>query len=658
MVRGLSMKSIRGKIIVWSGLCLLTTGAILSAVSASRLRASAIEEAKMRAESRANAQAGRIESRLVTALRTAQTLADTLAAVKDDTVGLDIGREAVTGILKILLRQNPELVQVFTCWEKDAFDGLDDAYCDVPGHDATGRLVPSAVRSAEGIAIAPVAGYASDEAGPGGQRLGEFYLGVQETRSARILEPRFDESSGERRWVARVVAPIQVGEEFYGVAGVDLDLAFAQELSDAIDLYDGEGRIALLSARQRIVSGTRMADQRGEKHTSEVDSDGEFLDFVGENLVCDVPLSSPHPADAWTVRLNAPRWKILAASKQQVALLIAVALACTVVALVLLAMIAGRIAAPVRRTAELFDGIARGEGDLTARLDIASKDEVGQVATGFNTFVERIRQLIQTLAQTTGSLTTSSDRMKSSSIDLQATAGHAAAEVARVADSANEVNSSMELASTAAHQLGESIGAIAANVERSTEVVQRAADAASSATETVRALGRSSLEIGEVIELINAIAEQTNLLALNATIEAARAGEAGKGFAVVASEVKELANQTGGATEEIRRKIEAIQGETDRAVEEIDRITSIVGEINELQMQTATAVEQQASMTQEIGRAVSAAAACGAMIAEAIDTMNEHAESTSQSAGDNVNQSQELALITQGIEGMIGQFKY
>jgi methyl-accepting chemotaxis protein len=121
-----------------------------------------------------------------------------------------------------------------------------------------------------------------------------------------------------------------------------------------------------------------------------------------------------------------------------------------------------------------------------------------------------------------------------------------------------------------------------------------------------------------VVRLIGEIAGQTNLLALNATIEAARAGEAGKGFAVVASEVKNLAGQTAKATEEIGRQIAEMQAATAQAVDAIRAIGATVDRTSDIATAIAAAVEEQGATTREIARSA-------AQVAEATDTVADHA---------------------------------
>jgi methyl-accepting chemotaxis protein len=280
------------------------------------------------------------------------------------------------------------------------------------------------------------------------------------------------------------------------------------------------------------------------------------------------------------------------------------------------------IVKPVVRTSAMLKDIAEGEGDMTKRLDVASKDEIGDMARWFNLFIEKIQGVIHGISDNAQSLSSSATNLSAISAQMSDGAGETSARANGVAAAAEEMSSNMnsvaaatEEASTnmgivasSAGQMTDTVTEIARNMEKARAITAEAVANARSASVKVDELGISARDIGKVTETITEISEQTNLLALNATIEAARAGEAGKGFAVVANEIKELARQTAEATREIRGKINGIQQSTAGTVSQIQGISQVIDEINGIVSTIATAAEEQSVTMREIATNVNQAA--------------------------------------------------
>lgn len=237
-----------------------------------------------------------------------------------------------------------------------------------------------------------------------------------------------------------------------------------------------------------------------------------------------------------------------------------------VAAVVLSLLLIRLIVRPLRDTLALLKDIAEGEGDLTKRLEVKSRDEIGELAKWFNIFVEKIENTVRTIGNNVRSLTSSAEQLKSVSEQMAGVSEETAAQANVVSAASEQVSKNVQTVASGAEEMTASIKEIAKSANDAARVAKDAVAATDKTNETITQLGVSSTEIGNVVKVITSIAEQTNLLALNATIEAARAGEAGKGFAVVANEVKELAKQTGQATEDISKKISAIQHDTQGAV--------------------------------------------------------------------------------------------
>ena len=328
---------------------------------------------------------------------------------------------------------------------------------------------------------------------------------------------------------------------------------------------------------------------------------------------------------------------------------------------------------------------ALSEGDLTQKLTLDQKDEIGVLATCLNKMGANLRQMFQNIADGVDTLTSSSTELSAISQQMASGAEQTTGKSNQVAAAAQEMSANMnsvaaasEQASTnvqmvaaASEQMSATINEIASNTEKGRSITGEAVRQAKSVSSRVAELGKAAVDVGKVTETINEISEQTNLLALNATIEAARAGEAGKGFAVVANEIKELAKQTAAATQDIRMKIEGIQGSTDGTVTEIGQIEKVITDINEIVATIATAVEEQSTSTREIASNVNQAA-------QGIQDVNENvAQSSTVSAGiakdvaevnqaatemtdgsRQVNQSaSELSQLAEQLKAMVSQFR-
>ncbi len=228
--------------------------------------------------------------------------------------------------------------------------------------------------------------------------------------------------------------------------------------------------------------------------------------------------------------------------------------------------LSGYITKPIKRIVSRFKDIAEGEGDLTARLEVSRRDEIGELSRWFNTFVKKLQTIIKDIAETARILNTSvtsltglSDQMSVSANNISGKSNMVAASTEEMSSNMSSVASSMEqtavnikMVATSTEEMTATINEIAQNSEKARSISSDAVTKFRKASDKVGELGNDALDIDKVTETITEISEQTNLLALNATIEAARAGEAGKGFAVVANEIKELARQTAGATQEIK----------------------------------------------------------------------------------------------------------
>lgn len=332
-----------------------------------------------------------------------------------------------------------------------------------------------------------------------------------------------------------------------------------------------------------------------------------------------------------------------------------------------------------------FEDIAEGEGDLTKRITMDSKDELGKLAALFNTFIEKLQRTIGTITQNTKELGEEALTLSAIARDLasgaQATSGRSntvATSAEEMSANLNNVAASMEQSTTntsmvasAAEEMTSTINEIANNSSQAHNISEKAVRQAESTSEQMGRLGASADAISKVTETITEISEQTNLLALNATIEAARAGEAGKGFAVVANEIKELAKQTAEATLDIKTKIDDVQKTTSSSIRDIEEISTVINNVNEIVTNITNAVGEQSKATQEIAVNINQAAeglgevnenvnqisVVAATITSEIAEVNTASEEISNSSGKVEVSSQDLQKLATALQQAVGMFK-
>ncbi len=317
--------------------------------------------------------------------------------------------------------------------------------------------------------------------------------------------------------------------------------------------------------------------------------------------------------------LAAQRQDVAAAVKRQRAWIIAASVSMIVVVSLVMFFVAASISRPIRTAAEMLKDIAEGEGDLTRRLPVTTKDELADMARWFNTFVEKLQGIIASIAGDAKDIKGSAGQLSEISAAMAEAAGSTSAKSETVAAAVEEMSTNMgtvarsmentaanvDMVAAAVEEMTSTINEIAETSEKARSITGQAEQQAATATAQVDALGTAAQEISSVLASITDISDQVDLLALNATIEAARAGDAGKGFAVVAAEIKELARQTAEATDQIKERISGIQQTTGATVAAIKQISSVIGDNSDIVNTIATAVEEQSTTAGEISQNVS-----------------------------------------------------
>ncbi|CDF84018.1 Methyl-accepting chemotaxis protein mcpC [Pseudomonas knackmussii B13] len=666
--------TLQGRITWLAGLCLLGVAASLIGLSLYQARQDSqvikddsgklfAESARASLQTQGQVQALQLQRQLQDKLLLGEGLSRTLQALRDQNHQGNLGAEALRRKLVAemggTLAEHAELLGLFVVFAADGLDGNDAAFKarEDLGSNENGRYTLYLLRSdgKQQNVIGTELVLADTTPGPSGQPYNAFFTCSRDSLKPCVLDPYFDDASGQRRLVTSITLPVLENGKFVAVVGFDIDLAALQQNSveGSRQLFDGQGRIRILSPNGLLASDSANADGLGKpfKDPALPQALGDMAQ--GRSLTYDegadvsvlsslVPLPGAHP---WGILLSVPKQVLLAPAQSlkntldaqrthSTWLEIGLGVLVGVFGLFLVALTARGISRPILGLARMLEDIADGEGDLTRRLDYPRGDELGRLARAFNRFLDKLQPSIAAVQAASGEARSGADR--SASIARQTSDGiqQQFREIDMVATALQEMsataNASAQSAASAAGAASEAERASQegyATIEATSAGIDALAGDMNQAMEELQNLSRSNDQIGAILEVIQSIAAQTNLLALNAAIEAARAGESGRGFAVVADEVRGLAKRTQDSVEEIRVVIENLQArslsvagamhssyrqaqdnvqQARQAIDALQRITGAVNLISDMNLQIASAAEEQSSVAEEIGRNIGA----------------------------------------------------
>ena len=545
---------------------------------------------------------------------------------------VNLTRENIYDILSDHLKKNPDLLGTYVLFEPDAFDGKDSEYANTEYHDKTGRFVPYIVRDKTGnIIIEPLTGYETDGDG-------DYYLIPKRTGSETIMEPYKYEIDGEEILLTSLVVPIKNRDgKFIGIAGVDIAVSDIYTILKNIKLYStgylnffSDTGIILSSFRDDLIGKVLDSVINDKTYIDSIKKDDEFLfnyksNLTGtEYLVYGVPIGMGDTGVTWCLTANIPTKEIYATSNKIMVTIIIVGILVLIILSFAVFLISKTISSPVRQGVDFAGKIANG--DLTAKIDYNSSDEIGELVNALNTMRDNLSGMLSTIKDAAGQVASGSKQISASAQQISSGANEQAA-------STEEISSSME-------ELVSNIQQNTDNAKTNLEVTEEAGNEMGKALDQVNKTAASMETINEKISLIEDIARNTNMLALNAAIEAARAGDAGKGFAVVAAEVRKLAETSQKAAVDITAEAEKSVSISRETLISMKNVSEMSQKSSELTNEVAVASAEQNNGAEQINSAIlqfDSVIQQNVSASEELSSMSEELESQAQQMLDNIS---------------------
>lgn len=333
--------------------------------------------------------------------------------------------------------------------------------------------------------------------------------------------------------------------------------------------------------------------------------------------------------------------------------------------------ISANILGSLGRMLEIATDLARGQGDLTKRINITSGDEFRELADHINTFIKKVQTSIAEAKTSSSENSAIAEELSSTAHVIQGRTAEQEQQVSASVTSSKQIKEIAELSIEKAKLSKEDISAANATlikakdeITRLTHTIVKNAESETELAERLVQLSSDTDQVKEILTVISDIAEQTNLLALNAAIEAARAGEQGRGFAVVADEVRKLAERTQKSLSEINTTISVVVQSVNDSSErmsinakEFHALTKIAGDVEHKIIEASEVMNKSAREAEESLKTSLAIGENSDNILSQIARVNEVSTHNTRSVGEISEASEHLFKLTQGLNAKLNQFK-
>ncbi|PSU50626.1 methyl-accepting chemotaxis protein [Photobacterium frigidiphilum] len=507
-----------------------------------------------------------------------------------------------------------------------------------------------------------------------------WYKSAKQKRSTVITGIYTGSSSGNL--MVSIAEPFFDGDKFRGVLLADIELSL---LTDVVNqspfpgamtgLYDNQGTTIASTGEVDVPGKTKLSDfpELAELERKVLTSASGIFNYSlgGIEKIAYFQTIELDKETHWHLLVGIDKSMAYAEVDEALETSLFTAGLLILFASAIILFVLNRLYRPILALKSTIVELSQGNGDLTRRLDVYTKDDLGQIAEAVNTFIGNLQAMMLEVSQSSEHISEGIEQLKTQTeLNDTVLASHSV-ETDQVVTAVNEMSSTADSVSQSASQSAAFTKNTSDEAEQSKRVVDGAVSSVAALVDEVDAMALNiqtmsddAQKIGSVLSVIGEIADQTNLLALNAAIEAARAGDQGRGFAVVADEVRALAARTQQSTSEInemlsklhqgtssvvtamddtKRRCQQTADTTSNVNDSLDSMATSVVQINDLGIQIAAAAEQQSVVSEEINRNMTA-------IQDMVGQLTENGAQTMDSTRNLASSNEQLAAI-------VNQFK-
>ena len=498
-----------------------------------------------------------------------------------------------------------------------------------------------------------------------------FYQSALNNRGEITRTSAYYFASDDASIISTVATVSDANGKVIGVQGMDVSLKGLTEIVRKIKLGE-QGYIMLLQD-----DGTILVDPNNTQNTfknintlpgeafkniAQLNS-GQLSILLGDidyevNIITSAELG-------WKFVGFVPKDEILMMSNAIITRMMMIEIVMLIIFIVASWQVAKLITDPIIQIKDNLREIASGDGDLTIRINVRSKnDETAELACSFNDFVEKIRELVIEVKSNADSVNQLSSHVAQASDSLattteeQNTQSHTmAAALHEVSTTSAQISATVKGAEDLAEHSKVEVIAGGKTISEAIELMSSVADDMTSLKETLNNLQTSSEKINEIIKLITGIADQTNLLALNAAIESARAGEAGRGFSVVADEVRELSGRTTSAATQVAELIQTVQSQSNESYEHITLLNSKIQESVEKGQESLELLKNITASSEKIASETSLVATSIEEESSAIEEINQNIQHMSTAIDESTKSISNIKGITDNLDSQAAQLQ-